>query len=185
MDDAQRARAAANKAAAMLKIAARKRKAEEEAAAAAPPPATTTTPTSAKRARTDGSGGAAGSGAPGCEICGRGPPDATLERVFSVSVCAAHKREHHRYDLVGAGDAAATYLLPKSTLNCLKCHERANPRQPTWKPMKLYLRRDLEEQADRRWGDAAGLDAERRRRDVAKVAKAERKAANFFERPPG
>ena len=174
MDDAARARAAANKAAAMLKLAATKKRRSEgaaAAAAAAPAPA-------AKRAKPE----TAAADPPGCEVCGRGPPDATLERVFAVRVCAAHRREDTAYDLVGATDAAATYLLPKATLATLPSHERANPRAAGWKPMRLYLRRHLEAHADRRWGDAAGLDAERRRRDAAKVARADRAAAGFFKR---
>ena len=100
-----------------------------------------------------------------------------------MRVCAEHKA-HSSYDLVPSGDAAATYLLPKNTLKCLASVERSNPRQPTWRPMKLYLRRDLEVQADRRWGDAEKLDEERRRRDAAKLAKAEKNAAGFFSRAP-
>ena len=177
MDDAQKARAAANKAAAMLKLAERKREKEAEATAAASAEEAT-----AKRRRSE----AAGGGAPGrgCEVCGGGPVDGTLERCFKVRVCAAHRDGDMKYDLVTSTDAATTYLLPKNTLKCLACYERSNPRQPTWRPMKLFLRRDLEVQADRRWGDAEKLDEERRRRDAAKLAKAEKNAAGFFSRAP-
>ena len=163
IDDAARARAAANKAAALEKLAAKKRRAAEAAEA------------EAKRRRTEGPGCA------GCEVCGGGPLDATLERVFAVRVCAEHKARSS-YDLVPSGDAAATYLLPKNTLKCLASVERSNPRQPTWRPMKLYLRRDLEVQADRRWGDAEKLDEERRRREAAKLAKSEKSARSFFKK---
>ena len=163
MDDAARARAAANKAAALEKLAEKKRRAAEAAEA------------EAKRRRTEGPGCA------GCEVCGGGPIDATLERVFAVRVCAEHKARSS-YDLVPSGDAAATYLLPKNTLKCLASVERSNPRQPTWRPMKLYLRRDLEVQADRRWGDAEKLDEERRRREAAKLAKSEKSARSFFKK---
>ena len=55
---------------------------------------------------------------------------------------------------------ARTYLLPQATLKCSPTLERENPRQPTWTPMRLFLRRHLVEHANRRWGDEAGLEAE-------------------------
>jgi hypothetical protein len=45
--------------------------------------------------------------------------------------------------------------------------------------MRLFLRRHLVEHADRRWGDADGLEAERRRRAAAKVTRDDKKAKSF------
>ena len=81
---------------------------------------------------------------------------------------------------MNATDAARTYLLPQATLKCLPTLERENPRQPTWTPMRLFLRRHLVEHAHRRWGDEAGLEAERKRRAAAKVKRDDAKAKDFF-----
>ena len=158
MDADQKARIAANKAAALAKLSTRKRKSEE--AAAAPP----------KRPRT----------ADDCDTCG-GLADAAFRTAFSIQTCGACRRRDPSLDLLNATDAARTYLLPQSTLKeCgLPTLERANPRQPTWTPMRLFLRRHLVEHADRRWGDADGLEAERRRRAAAKVTRDDKKAKSF------
>ena len=171
MDAAQRERAAANKAAALEKVAARKRRADAAAAADAADDAT--------RAEKRRRGAAAG----GCEACGGGPVVEELAAAFSVRVCADCRRNDDAYDLVNATDAARTYLLPQATLKMLPAVERTNPRRPTWRPMRLHLRRQLKEYADRRWGDAAGLEAERRQRDARHLAAADKKAEGFFRRP--
>jgi len=46
--------------------------------------------------------------------------------------------------------------------------------------MRLFLRRHLVEHANRRWGDEAGLEAERKRRAAAKVKRDDAKAKDFF-----
>ena len=46
--------------------------------------------------------------------------------------------------------------------------------------MRLFLRRHLVDHANRRWGDADGLEAERKRRATAKVKRDDAKAKDFF-----
>ena len=157
MDAEQKQRIAANKAAALAKLAAKKkRKSEQE----------TTQP---KRPRT----------ADDCDTCGA-LADAAFRTAFSIQTCNACRRRDPSLDLLNATDAARTYLLPQATLKCLPTLERANPRQPTWTPMRLFLRRHLVDHANRRWGDEAGLEAERKRRAAAKVKRDDAKAKDFF-----
>ena len=157
MDADQKARIAANKAAALAKLAAKKkRKSDQEAA-------------QSKKPRT----------ADDCDTCGA-LADAAFRTAFSIQTCNACRRRDPSLDLLNATDAARTYLLPQATLKCLPTLERANPRQPTWTPMRLFLRRHLVEHANRRWGDADGLEAERKRRAAAKVKRDDAKAKVFF-----
>ena len=157
MDADQKARIAANKAAALAKLAAKKkRKSDQEA-------------TTKKKPRT----------ADDCDTCG-GLADAAFRAAFSIQTCNACRRRDPSLDLLNATDAARTYLLPQATLKCLPTLERANPRQPTWTPMRLFLRRHLVDHANRRWGDEAGLEAERKRRAAAKVKRDDAKAKDFF-----
>ena len=157
MDADQKARIAANKAAALAKLAAKKKRKSDE------------TSSQQKRPRT----------ADDCDTCG-GLADAAFRAAFSISTCNACRRRDPSLDLLNATDAARTYLLPQATLKCLPTLERENPRQPTWTPMRLFLRRHLVEHANRRWGDEAGLEAERRRRAAAKVKRDDAKAKDFF-----
>ena len=157
MDADQKARIAANKAAALAKLAAKKkRKPHQEK-------------TQSKKPRT----------ADDCDTCGA-LADAAFRTAFSIQTCNACRRRDPSLDLLNATDAARTYLLPQATLKCLPTLERANPRQPTWTPMRLFLRRHLVEHAHRRWGDEAGLEAERKRRAAAKVKRDDAKAKDFF-----
>ena len=157
MDADQKQRIAANKAAALAKLAAKKkRKSDQEK-------------TQPKKPRT----------ADDCATCGA-LADAAFRAAFSISTCNACRRRDPSLDLLNATDAAKTYLLPQATLKCLPTLERENPRQPTWTPMRLFLRRHLVEHANRRWGDEAGLEAERRRRAAAKVKRDDAKAKDFF-----
>ena len=117
-----------------------------------------------------------------CESAPKPPPAArSIRRELQLSpqlcVCVL---SYKRLDLLNATGAARTYLLPQATLKCLPTLERENPRQPTWTPMRLFLRRHLVEHAHRRWGDEAGLEAERRRRAAAKVKRDDAKAKDFF-----
>ena len=157
MDTDQKARIAANKAAALAKLAAKKKRKSDEAA------------TQSKKPRT----------ADDCDTCGA-LADAAFRTAFSIQTCNACRRRDPSLDLLNATDAARTYLLPQATLKCLPTLERENPRQPTWTPMRLFLRRHLVEHAHRRWGDEAGLEAERKRRAAAKVKRDDAKAKDFF-----
>ena len=157
MDANQKARIAANKAAALAKLAAKKRRKSDQEK------------TQSKKPRTDND----------CATCG-GLADAAFRAAFSISTCNACRRRDPSLDLLNATDAARTYLLPQATLKCLPTLERENPRQPTWTPMRLFLRRHLVEHAHRRWGDEAGLEAERKRRAAAKVKRDDAKAKDFF-----
>ena len=157
MDADQKARIAANKAAALAKLAAKKkRKSDQEKK-------------QCRKPRT----------ADDCGTCGA-LADAALRTAFSIQTCNACRRRDPSLDLLNATDAARTYLLPQATLKCLPTLERENPRQPTWTPMRLFLRRHLVEHANRRWGDEAGLEAERKRRAAAKVKRDDAKAKDFF-----
>ena len=158
MDADQKQRIAANKAAALAKLAAKKKRKSSDPAATQP-----------KKPRT----------ADDCGTCG-GLADASFRAAFSISKCNACRRRDPSLDLLNATDAARTYLLPQATLKCLPTLERENPRQPTWTPMRLFLRRHLVDHANRRWGDADGLEAERKRRAAAKVKRDDAKAKDFF-----
>ena len=100
----------------MLKLAERKRKKEAEATAAASAEEAT-----AKRRRSE----AAGGGAPGrgCEVCGGGPVDGTLERCFKEARAVAMVRAFQK---AGESNGRPLFLqvmcLPPRTWSKVHAH---------------------------------------------------------------
>lgn len=111
-----------------------------------------------------------------CSECG-GTPNPILSEYFDVWVCDSHRTV--QMDLIPATQATEQYLLPKATLNELPSVDRKNPRGFT-QSMKLYLRRDLERAATKRFGSIHDLQAERVRRNAANWQRRAKKAASFF-----
>lgn len=111
-----------------------------------------------------------------CSECG-GPPNRTLSEHFDIWVCDSHRTI--QMDLIPATQATEQYLLPKTTLNELPSVDRKNPRGFSHN-MKLYLRRDLERAATKRFGSLSELQAERVRRDAANWQRRAKKAAGYF-----
>lgn len=83
-------------------------------------------------------------------------------------------------DFVSKQDAMKVYCLPTGTLAVCECIEKPNPRNSSWKPMKLYLRSEIRQRARDRFGGLDGLIKERKKREAKRFEKEMDKAKDFF-----
>ncbi len=109
---------------------------------------------------------AAGCGEISCELCGNthNQLDKTLLSAFELRVCLQCKRETNEFDLITCEDVKKEYLLPDGTIRTLRVHKKPNPRNSSWAPIKLYVRREAIRRSLERWGNFEILETERRRR---------------------
>ena len=56
-----------------------------------------------------------------------------------LPVCLTCKNSSDDYELLTKSAAQKDFLLPEDTIKLLPFTERANPRQPKFAPMKLFL----------------------------------------------
>ncbi len=110
-----------------------------------------------------------------CEKCGNTHRqlDKTLLSEFGLRVCLQCKRGFDEFNLITSEDVKKEYLLPEGTIRTLRAHKKPNPRNSSWAPIKLHLRREVVQRCLERWGSFEMLEAERRRR----IATIEEKAA--------
>lgn len=83
-------------------------------------------------------------------------------------------------DYVSKQDAMKVYCLPMGTLAVCECIEKPNPRNSSWKPMKLFLRSEIRQRARDRFGGLEGLIKERAKRENKRFEKEMDKAKDFF-----
>ncbi len=120
---------------------------------------------------------AVGCGRNSCEMCGNthNQLDKTLLSAFGLCVCLQCKNGTDEFDLITCEDVKKEYLLPDGTIRTLRVHKKPNPRNSSWAPIKLHLRREAVHRCLERWGSFEMLEAERRRRltsiEEKKVAK--------------
>ena len=94
-----------------------------------------------------GGGGRASAGHGVCEECGLDDAQTDivgkLQQAFNVTVCVQCKSNSDDYELLTKSDVQARFLLPEGTIKVLKFVERDNPRHTAFKPMKLYLLKEV------------------------------------------
>ncbi|KAJ2132052.1 DNA repair protein rad14 [Coemansia sp. RSA 678] len=114
-----------------------------------------------------------------CVECGSIDLDVTYFKVFRTQVCkACIEKIPDKYSLLTKTEAKEDYLLTDGELrdrDLFPVWEKANPHKSTWNNMLLYLRRDLEQFAIKKWNGLDGLDKEFDRRDEDKRARKEKK----------
>lgn len=101
---------------------------------------------------------------PSCAECGSLSYTTAFLKDFGLAVCGACRKTHAKYDLVTKTAARETFLVPEAELAALPFTTKTNPRKQSWGRMKLYLRSAVEALSFARYGDAAGLMAEKRKR---------------------
>ncbi|KAJ2160909.1 DNA repair protein rad14 [Coemansia sp. RSA 552] len=114
-----------------------------------------------------------------CCECGSIDLDVVYLKIFKVKVCkpCIEKLPDH-YSLLTKTEAKEDYLLTDGELRdreLFPVWEKANPHKSTWNNMLLYLRRDLERFAIKKWGGLPELDREFERREEEKRVRKETK----------
>lgn len=102
--------------------------------------------------------------------------DALLYHTFHVNVCQSCKHEFsNKYSLISKAEIKNNYLL---TDDCIDTHlknftTKENPLNTHYKPMKLYLLKDVIEIANKKWNsdNPNGLLVEKNRRESLKFKK--------------
>ena len=77
-------------------------------------------------------------------------------------------------------EAMTMYCLPEGTMAVVPYEERENPRNPKFKPMKLYKRSEIRYRAHKRHGGLEGLIEERNKRRQRKLERDMEEARDIF-----
>lgn len=83
-------------------------------------------------------------------------------------------------EFVSKKEAMTTYCLPEGTMAVCSYVEKQNPRNPLFKPMKLYNRSEIRYRAHKRHGGLEGLIKEREKRRELKLQKDMELARDIF-----
>lgn len=78
-------------------------------------------------------------------------------------------------------EAMNTYCLPEGSIAVCSYEEKKNPRNPGFKPMKLYKRSEIRYRAHKRHGGLEGLINERNNRRKRKLDKEMEAARDIFK----
>ena len=78
-------------------------------------------------------------------------------------------------------EAMTMYCLPEGTMAVCSYEEKENPRNPKFKPMKLYKRSEIRYRAHKRHGGLEGLIEERNKRRQRKLERDLEEARDIFK----
>eukprot|EP00834_Sanchytrium_tribonematis_P000554 NODE_10_length_61504_cov_0.956502.p26 type:complete len:255 gc:universal NODE_10_length_61504_cov_0.956502:34696-35460(+) len=113
---------------------------------------------------------------PRCEFCKSVEIDPIYYNTFKVKICKICIKDHEsEFALLTKTEAKQDYMLTEPELKSLNHMEKVNPHRSQWYPMQLFLRKDLENFAIRKWGSLEKMDQEFYRREAAKKSKKEEK----------
>ena len=82
---------------------------------------------------------------------------------------------------VSKKEAMTMYCLPEGSMAVCSYEEKQNPRNPLFKPMKLYKRSEIRYRAHKRHGGLEGLIKERNKRRKRKLEKDMEQARDIFK----
>ncbi len=112
-------------------------------------------------------------GSSGCVECGAAEIDAELKSAFGVCVCNRCKKQGADYKVLSRTASKEAFLLSDSDFTMLKFLTKPNPRNAKWKPLQLYLQRQLRALAYAKYGNLEGLEAERAKRAAKRAERQE------------
>jgi len=84
-------------------------------------------------------------------------------------------------DWITKSEAMKMYCVPQGTLAVCQVEEKPNPRNASWKPMKLYFRSEVRERARKRFGGLEGLVEERNKRRQNQLERDMARARSVFK----
>ena len=103
------------------------------------------------------------------------------QRDFDEIICQRCKFKSTDYSLINKVEAAKQYLLSEDVLRGMNSCSKANPRNSSFAPMKLYLLKHVRRNSFERWGDEEGLLAERDKREKVKFDRYEESCADVLD----
>ena len=95
-----------------------------------------------------------------------------LQKSFGEQCCKSCQiRLRPDYETICKSTLVSEYLLPEGTIKMMKYYEKVNPKNPTWRPMNMYLRKHAKAKALERFGSLDSLEKEKHKREGAKLSK--------------
>ena len=116
----------------------------------------------------------------GGAVCG-GSHDRKIKEHFGEIVCYRCKGTSTDYDYITKEAAKREYLLSDAAIKPLRFILKPNQMNPRWADIKLYLRKHCITVALLKWGDMDSLQAELRRKEVAKYDESVERTKALFE----
>lgn len=119
--------------------------------------------------------------------------DSSTKTTSQVSNCTVTEDHQYRSDApledfeegasewISKTEAMTMYCLPEGTMAVCSYEEKQNPRNPLFKPMKLYKRSEIRYRAHKRHGGLDGLVKERNKRRQRKLEKDLEEARDIFK----
>mmetsp|Transcript_17740 Transcript_17740/g.36539 ORF Transcript_17740/g.36539 Transcript_17740/m.36539 type:complete len:176 (+) Transcript_17740:353-880(+) len=119
--------------------------------------------------------------------------DSSTKTTSQVSNCTVAEDHQYRSDApledfeegasewISKTEAMTMYCLPEGTMAVCSYEEKQNPRNPLFKPMKLYKRSEIRYRAHKRHGGLDGLVKERNKRRQRKLEKDLEEARDIFK----
>jgi len=121
--------------------------------------------------------------------------DCTTRTTSQSTLCTSTVTEDHHYhsnapledfeegasELVSKKESMTMYCLPEGTMAVCSNEEKQNPRNPLFKPMKLYKRSEIRYRAHKRHGGLEGLVKERNLRRERKLEKDMKEVRDIFK----
>lgn len=124
-----------------------------------------------------------------CDECGDDGLylDPLLLQHFELHVCVSCKQDQTlregAFELLSKSRARAEYALPDSAFLGLHHMDKPNPRHEAFAPLQLYLRRSLEQEAFRLYGDEEGLKKEKQKRKKRAFRSAAGRTRHLLKKP--
>ena len=117
----------------------------------------------------------------GCQYCGNTSLDEEFLQNFHENICKPCKMKSSDFDLISRAEALSEYLIPEDALRLMKFQLKNNPHNQNWMPMKLFLRKNVQEFALQRFGSEEALEKEKLLREGKKFEKNLEETADLLE----
>eukprot|EP00823_Brevimastigomonas_motovehiculus_P006373 TRINITY_DN5278_c0_g1_i1.p1 TRINITY_DN5278_c0_g1~~TRINITY_DN5278_c0_g1_i1.p1 ORF type:complete len:263 (-),score=65.96 TRINITY_DN5278_c0_g1_i1:1152-1940(-) len=90
---------------------------------------------------------------------------------FGVCVCRSCLKTSDDFVLISKSEAKTQYLLSDSDFSDLKFLSRPNKQHPSWAPMKLFLRPQVEAKSKAKFGETTDMGKLKQKREVKRLEK--------------
>ena len=103
--------------------------------------------------------------------------DESMFTTFGERICKRCRLKSTQWEFINKSKASKEYLLPDSTIQAMKFTTKVNPHHSSWQPMKLYLKKHVEELALWRWKSFEALEKELGKRKAESYERMKQKDA--------
>lgn len=118
-----------------------------------------------------------------CQDCGNLTIVEQWRDTFKVNVCweCLKAGTSEKYKLISKTKAKEEFLVSDNDMYTLQCIEKKNPNKPEWGNMKLYLRTQVEQLSDRKYGSHEKREIARQKRQVISIERKIKSSKRLLE----